>query len=345
MAENSKIEWTTHTFNPWRGCTKVHAGCTNCYAETLSGRNPGTLGTWGPNGTRVVAAESAWREPLKWGRHAHDTQAWHSANSLKDAERPRVFCASLADVFEDWQGPVMHHAGGQMINCPKCGWEPFMGNDGYDGCENKWLTLDDVRVRLFNLPPVTERLDWLALTKRPELIRATIDRTVGVDWWKENCPNVWLGTSVSDQPTADEYAKRLRECRDLSPVLFLSVEPLLGPINNLPLDGIDWVIVGGESGPKARPCNIEWIRSIREQCKAAGVPCFVKQLGSRIEIANDEFSEWPRKGDGLRTVPDDYIPSYQGEMVDVRTEDKKGGDWSEWPESLRVREFPSITST
>ena len=68
MGETTGIAWTDHTFNPWRGCTKVSAGCANCYAETLSGRNPGTLGKWGPNGTRVVAAEARWREPLKWNR-------------------------------------------------------------------------------------------------------------------------------------------------------------------------------------------------------------------------------------------------------------------------------------
>src|SRR5690606_12502626 len=103
-------------------------------------------------------------------------------------------------------------------------------------------------------------------------------------------PNVWLGCSVSDQATADAMIPELLKCRDLTPVLFVSAEPLLGPID-LPEylgrlrvtheRGIDFAIVGGESGPHARPCNLRWIRSIRDQCKAAGVPCFVKQLGSR----------------------------------------------------------------
>src|SRR3954469_785782 len=88
MSANSKIEWTHHTFNPWRGCTKVSAGCANCYAETQSGRNPRVLGVWGPKGTRVVAAEAYWREPLKW-----------DAQAKAAGERRRVFCASLADVF------------------------------------------------------------------------------------------------------------------------------------------------------------------------------------------------------------------------------------------------------
>ena len=89
MAENSKIQWTHHTFNPWRGCTKVSEGCKHCYAETMSKRNLKVLGQWGPNGTRVVASESMWREPMKW-----------DAAAKAAGERHRVFCASLADVFE-----------------------------------------------------------------------------------------------------------------------------------------------------------------------------------------------------------------------------------------------------
>ncbi|MEL6706075.1 MAG: DUF5131 family protein, partial [Bacteroidota bacterium] len=90
MAANSKIEWTHHTFNPWRGCAKVSQGCKNCYAETLSHRNPGVLGEWGPHANRVIAAEAYWRKPLAWDRQAEAA-----------GERHRVFCASLGDVFED----------------------------------------------------------------------------------------------------------------------------------------------------------------------------------------------------------------------------------------------------
>src|SRR5690606_36582345 len=88
MAETTKISWTDSTFNPWRGCTKIAAECSSCYADTMSKRNPKTLGVWGPRGTRVVAAESYWRQPLKWDREA-----------AAAGERRRVFCASLADVF------------------------------------------------------------------------------------------------------------------------------------------------------------------------------------------------------------------------------------------------------
>src|SRR5689334_23137746 len=90
MSENSKIEWTHHTFNPWRGCARVSPGCEHCYAETWAKRNPAQFGTWGATGTRVVASDAMWREPLKWDRKA-----------AAAGERHRVFCASLADVGED----------------------------------------------------------------------------------------------------------------------------------------------------------------------------------------------------------------------------------------------------
>ena len=155
--KDSKIEWTDHTFNTHRGCTKVSAGCANCYAETLSGRNPAVLGIWGPNGTRVVAAESAWREPLKWNREA-----------VEAGERHRVFCASLADVFEDWKGPMLNSHGDELFSDRIGGWSDRVGDK--DGHRLK-LTMQDVRTRLYKLIDATPNLDWLLLTKRPENIR------------------------------------------------------------------------------------------------------------------------------------------------------------------------------
>ena len=110
------------------------------------------------------------------------------------------------------------------------------------------------------------------------------------------------------------------------------------------LNKLHWVIAGGESGPGARQCNVGWIRSIVKQCAAAGVACFVKQLGSKIVIRNDSFSEWPRGGDGLLDC-DDWRSrrTFQGDDAMVRSEDRKGGDPDEWPEDLHVREFPEWT--
>ncbi len=276
MAENSKIEWTDHTFNPWRGCTKVSDGCTNCYADTLSKRNPRTLGVWGKHGTRVVASESMWKQPLKWD---------HAAKYAKP--RHRVFCSSLADVFEgystmpDASRPLVHKA----------------------------------RMRLFDLIDATPNLDWLLLTKRPQNVTPIlndISNGNGDAWSLLNMPNVWLGTSVEDQKTADERIPHLLNTP--AAVRFLSMEPLLGPVDDIhdylgdrywwcvscdreessmehngecekcgdtlkPIGGIDWVIVGGESGGNARPMHPDWVRSIRDQCNAADVPFFFKQWG------------------------------------------------------------------
>lgn len=279
MAENSKIEWTTHTWNPWRGCTKVSAGCASCYAETLSNRNPKTLGVWGPKGTRVVASEAQWKLPLKWDKTFVSTaHVWLAerirGRILPKPERPRVFCASLADVFEDWIGPMVDSSGAQLFTD---------GGNWHFGNSVRPLRMDDVRTRLFRLIEATPNLDWLLLTKRPEnVLRMLPLRSDGTDSGEsdEYLPeNVWLGTSIENQAAADERHPHLKatSCK----VDFWSAEPLLGSINALPLwekyGKPAWVICGGESGPGARPCDCAWIRSLVEQCKAVGVPCFVKQ--------------------------------------------------------------------
>lgn len=305
MAENTKIEWTHHTFNPVRGCKKVSDGCKNCYAEKMSKRNPETLGVWGDDGVRAIAAESYWKQPVKWNRDAE-----------KDGERRRVFCASLADVFED---------------------------------RPEWI---EPRARLFDLIRQTPNLDWLLLTKRPDNIIHSIYQ-LPLDFWPEETremarnwlyglppKNVWLGTSVENQEQAD---KRIPELLKIpAQMRFLSCEPLLGPVDlgySLMLhdspkwDGscpmhfagicpeglrcnppIHWVITGGESGPNARPMDVGWLNSIRDQCLTAGVPVFIKQMGS-------EYA---------------HCKSFT---------DPKGGDWTEWAAEHRIRQFPNAQTT
>lgn len=263
MGTNSKIEWCHATFNPWRGCTKVSAGCDNCYAETMSKRNPAVLGVWGKYGTRVVASEAMWREPLKWNRKAAEA-----------GERHRVFCASLADVFE--------------------------GNETLPDVSRK--AVEYARYDLFNLIERTRHLDWLLLTKRPKNVLDFMipDKHSGRI---EPLPdNVWLGTSVEDQKTADERIPHLLKVP--AKVRFLSMEPFLGPVDlRMSVEFIGgsverydkfdsfWVIVGTESGARRRPAKLEWIESIAEQCKAAGVPLFVKQLeiGGKVEKDIERF--------------------------------------------------------
>lgn len=319
MSTNSKIQWTTHTFNPWRGCTKVSDGCKNCYAEKMSGRNPKSLGVWGQNGTRAIAAESYWKMPF----------AWDKAAAAAD-ERHRVFCASLADVFEG-QGTMPDNA-----------IEP----------------VEKARSRLFGIIDRTPNLDWLLVTKRPENIPHFWPGWIedfGSGRAASHRKNVWLLTSVENQETANVRIPFLKKCRDLVPVLGLSIEPLLGPVDlkfflkhpampdfivrpgsvpveYIPVVGIDWVIVGGESGGGARAFDVQWARSIIGQCKATRVPCFVKQLGAKpYFLDRNSPMGSPDPGDNETTV----YP-----VVELKIKDPKGGDPQEWPEDLRVRQLP-----
>lgn len=286
MGANTKIEWCDHTFNHVRGCAHrilpdgtPHPGCDHCYAELLSKRNPGVLGQWGETGVRVCAAPDYWKLPIKWNRQA-----------ALDSCRRRVFCASLADVFEDWDGPIKHHSGSGFL---------FRSTDGYIVMDlpfgNKSATMDDLRRDLFAQIDATPNLDWLLLTKRPENIRAmwpSAQSAIG----RVDVPfrsNVWIGTSISDQRTADEFTTHLFGVRDLCRFLFLSIEPFVGPINptflphyssrhGLQSKAVDWVIVGGESGHHARPMHPNWVRTIRDCCAVSAVPFFFKQWGEWV---------------------------------------------------------------
>lgn len=322
MAETTGISWTTSTFNCWRGCQRVSAGCVNCYAETLSGRNPGTLGKWGPTGTRVVAVESYWKQPVKWNKAAAcncfcriDFGEKH-LGSCPQANRHRVFCASLADVFEDWQGPMVDNYGNIVkVNREGKAWAWYANTlrIGQDVA-----TMSDVRQRLFDMIDATPNLDWLLLTKRPENISRMMP-VIGEPAWSSTRPNLWIGTSVENQQAANERIPHL--LRVPAVVRFLSAEPLLGDVNlthyleseydryarddrfGIPKDvskaKISWVIVGGESGPshKRRDCQVKWIESIQKQCEAVGVPCFIKQdSGSRSgEQGRIPLSVWSHK--------------------------------------------------
>lgn len=310
MGKDTKISWATHTFNPWRGCSKISEGCRNCYAEAFSGRNPSVLGVWGPNGTRVVAADAAWKEPLKWNRAAKEA-----------GERHRVFCASLADVFEDWQGPMID-SGGQPINDADGWYSPLV--------ERRPLTMQDVRRRLFELIDSTPNLDWLLVTKRPENITRMMPAKFEYDH-AASCElaasvetpvvrhNVWIGTSVENQQAADERIPHLLKVS--ARVRFLSCEPLLGPVNLIDQSWwdcrythsfyptgmfrrpIDWVIVGGESGRNARPMHPDWARSLRDQCQAAGVAFHFKQHGEWAPIEGHRVKVPKAEGGNYGLLP------------------------------------------
>ena len=236
MGKDTTIEWAHHTFNPWWGCTKVSAGCHHCYAESWDARFGGDH--WGPGKPRRLASEKYWAEPHKW-----------NAAAEREGCKQRVFCASMADVF-DAEAPAE--------------------------------ALD----RLFELIRATPWLDWLLLTKRPERIRSSLPAD-----WGGGYKNVWLGVTVEDQGAANTRIPLLVEVP--AAVRFLSIEPLIGPIDNLQLDRIDWVIVGGESGPRVRAMQPSWVRSLHDTCSTAGVAFFFKQWGT---LGPDESGNLIRLG-------------------------------------------------
>jgi len=233
MGENSAITWTHHTFNPWWGCMKVSPGCTNCYAETMDKRVGGKH--WGPNAPRRKMTDAYWRAPAKW-----------NAKAAAGDRRERVFCASMADVFED--------------------------ND----------TITEERTKLWRLIAITKSLDWLLLTKRPENLARFLPwcAVAGAAPW----PNVWIGVTAEDQARYDQRWPILRETP--AAVRFISYEPALSEIDfgwsPHEFQRPDWVIFGDESGPVRRPAQIDWARSARDQCYAAGVAFHFKQWAGAV---------------------------------------------------------------
>lgn len=235
MATFSEIEWTTHTFNPWIGCQKVSLGCDNCYAETLASRRRKWV-DWGPHAERKRTAKANWRKPFSWNRAAY-----------RDGEIARVFCASLADVF-----------------------------DNHRSVDPAW------RAELFETIKQTDGLDWQILTKRPQNMAAMLP----VDWGDDAGPyqNVWLGCTTENQEEADRRIPHLIAIP--ARIHFLSVEPMLGPVSP-DLRKIDWVICGGESGGGKRPMNLDWARALRDHCATEGVAFFMKQVDKVKEIPAD----------------------------------------------------------
>ncbi len=210
----TRIEWTQATWNPTTGCTKVSAGCRNCYAERMARRLQAMGQPRYRNGFEITAHEEMLDRPLTW-------------------RRPHlIFVNSMSDLFHED------------------------------------LPLAFIQ-RVFAVMVEADRHVFQILTKRAERLVELKDRLA---WPK----NVWMGVTVEDA----DYVRRIDRLRQVpASVRFVSLEPLLGPIDELPLEGIDWVIVGGESGPGARPMDSQWVRAIRDRCVGANVPFFFKQWG------------------------------------------------------------------
>lgn len=370
MSGATGIAWTDATWNPVRGCSRVSEGCRNCYAEGIAARFnryideiPGPrVGQTsepfygfavrtpaGPRWTgKVALIPEKLSEPLHWRKPR------------------RVFVNSMSDLFHEK------------------------------------LMFEEIAA-VFGVMAVTPHLTYQILTKRPERMRewfeAIRERGLGYAglgeanechrraWQAGNdevavatsrpasvpwpLPNVWLGVSAEDQETLRHRAWAL--LKTPAAVRFLSLEPLLGPVDlnepELLCDAwrrggtigtyLDWVIVGGESGPKARPCDVAWIRRVVEQCRETKTACFVKQMGANVRDRNDAgfeadletYADGPKRGrpteprawpSPLDVEHDPVDTNYQGAPVRVRLRDRAGADPSEWPEDLRVREFPEV---
>lgn len=214
MALNSKIEWTEATWNPVTGCSKVSAGCKNCYAERLAARLQAMGNARYRNGFKVTLHPDLLDLPRRW-------------------REPRlIFVNSMSDLFHE-QVPLefIRRVFATMRDCPQ-------------------HTFQILTKRSARLRQMARELQWPA--------------------------NVWMGVSVEDARVVD----RVHDLQAVNAaVRFVSCEPLIGPLDDLPLDGIHWVIVGGESGPGARPMRMEWVRTIFRQCRKAKVPFFFKQWG------------------------------------------------------------------
>lgn len=250
MAERTEIAWADSTFNPWIGCTKVSPACDHCYASVSTPARSMNI-AWGPGQRRHRT--KTWGDPVKWDKA-------HEAFYAQHGRRQRVFCASLADVFDNEVDPT-------------------------------WLA------DLFRLIEATPNLDWLLLTKRIGNVERMVEASAP---FHRLAPNVWLGATVVNQEEADRDIPKLLATP--ARVRFLSIEPMLGPVDLQPwlarnaspgpngtfsdrtgVNGrLHWVICGGESGHGARPIHLSWVRSIRDQCAAAGVPFLWKQWGEWI---------------------------------------------------------------
>lgn len=180
------------------------------------------------------------------------------------------------------------------------------------------IPLDYIK-RVFAVMCAAKQHQFQVLTKRAERLEELATQL-------DIAPNIWLGVSVEN----DAYTWRIEHLRRVrAGIRFLSVEPLLGPIDDLPLAGIHWVIVGGESGRHARPMHVQWVRSIVRQCKRVGVPVFVKQLGASFSDPVNGIAGYSLK-----------VPMEAAPLVSIRLKNRKGSDQSEWPDDLRVRELP-----
>ncbi len=290
MSKDSRIEWTHHTFNPWWGCTKVSPGCKHCYAETWARR----LGqeVWGPHAPRRELSGAYWKQPMAW-----------NAEAARTGKQARVFCASMADVFEDRRD------------------------------------LDARREKLWTIIEQTPHLDWLLLTKRPQNVLRLVPWR---ERWPENIwlgitaeNQKWLDKRM---PALTALGARILflSCEPMLGPLDLSkwIEGARRGTHR----GVHWVIGGGESGHHARPMHPEWLVSLRDQCVAAGIKFHFKQWGNWRPLSAPQVNGYKSKvvflSNGDRITLANIGKKVAGRWLQGRT-------WDEFPAQRRVNKSSS----
>lgn len=308
MSTNTEIQWTDATWNPVRGCSRVSPGCDNCYAMKQAHRFAGPGKPY--DGLTVLRPKNAKRPGVDWsGRVRLVPKALSEPAGWKTPQN--IFVNSMSDLFHEG---LKDTARDEVFH---------------------WMGVCDDLGRGHTFQILTKRpLSAARYFKTGSAYKAWNGPRMGPNAWPAR--NVHLGVSVEDRAAK----VRIDELRDIPAILrFLSIEPLLEDLGEIDLRGIGWVIVGGESGPGARPCALEWIERIVEQCRAANVPVFVKQLGARVV---SEQRAYLRPDLSLGTDEEAKAELGVGSrwLWQAGLAHKKGGDMSEWPEALQVREFP-----
>jgi protein gp37 len=337
MSKETGISWTNSTWNPLRGCTEVSPGCAHCYAATLAARFSGAgqpyegLAYFDANGKahwtgKIRTVPEKLDDPIRW-------------------TKPRmIFVNSMSDLFhEDVPDEFIDKTFAAMA---LAGWHTFQV---LTKRANRLATYFSAGSRREAIVGQIQSLGWrarggLSYQLNGEGSGSPLSKQVGIrEGWLWPLPNVWLGVSAEDQRRSDERIPHL--LRAPAAVRFVSYEPALGPVNlglwrvaipkhreHWPTERVRnfWVIVGGESGQNSRPFDLAWARSVIRQCKDAGVPVFVKQIGAV-----------PVGSDGETSIIGRYENTF-GNGSWRRLSDSKGGDMEEWPADLRVREFPEV---
>lgn len=355
MSAKTGIQWCDATWNPIRGCSRVSEGCRNCYAEVVAARfsGPGQayegLARHTSNGGarwtgKIMFVEAHLFDPIRWKKPARifvDSMSDLFHEGVTDAQLDTIFAVmALAD----------RHVFQVLTKRPARMREYVSGADlrARIAAQANAIMRSRQTTRGFD-HALSHRFLWREI--ETAVTGEWLNRLSGIadDQWP--LPNVWLGVSVENQAAADERIPILFDTP--AAVRFLSCEPLLSSVDLIPFlydevegttmpdyssprssdRGLSWVIIGGESGPNARSCDVNWIRDIVDLCKATGVRPFVKQLGSEP---------------GIHAGEDEYDAGFSFHHYDAvnklhikKLHDSHGGDWNEWPEDLRVREFPA----